>query len=233
MEDICNLLNLSHSPEIFDEDDKEKISMELKKDAIEQGIQNSKEQIFEFFLSRVRSRLHIVFATSPSGSLFRQRCRMYPALINCCTIDWYDKWSAEALRSVAKAHLVLDDFCEDEEKSRHFHDTISDACVLMHQSVESASSSYLQELRRHFYVTPKSYIEFIQLYKSVLRDKRREYDFNLKRMSSGLLKVAEAKDLVAVMQEDLIKLGPVLEQRSKVTTIILLLPCQLTANGMI
>ena len=141
---------------------------------------------------------------------------MYPSLINCCTIEWYDEWPSEALRSVAKAHLVVEDFGEEAEQSIYFHDAISDACVLIHKSVELASNTYLQELRRHFYVTPKSYIEFIQLYRSLLKEKKREYEFNLKRMSSGLSKVAEAKELVAVMQEDLIKLGPVLEQRSKV-----------------
>ena len=217
MEDVCNLLNLSQAPALFDEDDKERISLELKKEAIEQGIEDSKEQIFEFFLSRVRSRLHIVFATSPSGSLFRQRCRTYPALINCCTIDWFDEWTVEALRSVANAHLVVEDFGKNMEESSSFHDAISNSCVLIHKSVESASNSYLQELRRHFYVTPKSYIEFVQLYKSLLKEKKREFEFNLNRISSGLLKVAEAKELVAVMQEDLIKLGPILEQRSKVS----------------
>ena len=59
-----------------------------------------------------------------------------------------------------------------------------------------------------------SYIEFIQLYNSLLKEKKAEYNFSLSRMSSGLRKVAEAKDLVAVMQEELIKLGPILEQRS-------------------
>ena len=26
---------------------------------------------------------------SPIGEAFRVRCRMFPSLINCCTIDWY------------------------------------------------------------------------------------------------------------------------------------------------
>ena len=212
LEDVCNLLNLSQAQDIFDEEDKERISLELKKDAVEQGIQESKEQIFQFFLSRVRSRLHLVFSTSPSGSLFRHRCRTYPSLVQCCTIDWYDEWREDALRSVAKAHL--EDLIEDEGKSTHFYFAVSEACVLIHKSVASASNSYLQESNRHFYVTPRSYIEFIQLYNSLLKEKKAEYNFSLSRMSSGLRKVAEAKDLVAVMQEELIKLGPILEQRS-------------------
>lgn len=131
--------------------------------------------------------------------------------MNCCTIDWYDEWPSEALQAVAKAHLDVGDIGAED-----FHDAISNACVLIHRSVDVASASYLRELRRHYFVTPKSYIEFIQLYRSLLHKKKAEYDFNLKRISLGLKKVAEAKDMVTVMQEELIKLGPVLEERSKV-----------------
>ncbi|XP_065071378.1 dynein axonemal heavy chain 6-like isoform X2 [Rhopilema esculentum] len=217
LEEVCSLLNLSQAPDIFDEEDKERISLELKKEAIEQGIHESKEHVFEFFLSRVRSRLHLVFATSPSGSLFRQRCRLYPSLINCCTIDWYDEWPSEALQAVAQAHLDAKDFSDDESNALLLHQAISNSCVSIHKSVEAASAAYLQELQRHFYVTPRSYIEFIQLYRSLLEKKRREYNFNLQRMSTGLRKVAESKEMVSVMKEELVNLGPVLEQRSKDT----------------
>ena len=35
------------------------------------------------------SRLAKVLCMSPVGETFIQRCRMFPSLINCCTIDWY------------------------------------------------------------------------------------------------------------------------------------------------
>jgi dynein heavy chain len=31
----------------------------------------------------------------------RNRCRQFPSIINCCTIDWFDRWPNEALLSVA------------------------------------------------------------------------------------------------------------------------------------
>jgi hypothetical protein len=49
---------------------------------------------------RARHHLHIVFATSPVGSAFRTRCRQYPSLVNCMTIDWYSTWPSEALLGV-------------------------------------------------------------------------------------------------------------------------------------
>lgn len=31
--------------------------------------------------------------------------RQFPSLVNCCTIDWFNEWPAEALESVATMFL--------------------------------------------------------------------------------------------------------------------------------
>ena len=45
--------------------------------------------MFNFFVDRVREQLHVVLAMSPIGDAFRNRVRMFPSLINCCTINWF------------------------------------------------------------------------------------------------------------------------------------------------
>ena len=45
--------------------------------------------MYSFFTERVRKNMHIVLAMSPIGDAFRARLRMFPSLINCCTIDWF------------------------------------------------------------------------------------------------------------------------------------------------
>ena len=45
--------------------------------------------MYNFFIERVKSNLHVVLAMSPIGDAFRNRLRMFPSLINCCTIDWF------------------------------------------------------------------------------------------------------------------------------------------------
>lgn len=45
--------------------------------------------MYSKFIERVRSNLHLVLAFSPIGDAFRNRLRMFPSLINCCTIDWF------------------------------------------------------------------------------------------------------------------------------------------------
>lgn len=42
---------------------------------------------------------------SPIGEVFRARLRQFPSLVNCCTIDWFNEWPAEALESVATKFL--------------------------------------------------------------------------------------------------------------------------------
>lgn len=46
---------------------------------------------------------------SPIGDAFRTRLRMFPSLINCCTIDWFQAWPTDALE------LVANKFLEDVE----------------------------------------------------------------------------------------------------------------------
>lgn len=48
-------------------------------------------------------------AMTPIGDAFRNRLRMFPSLINCCTIDWFQSWPTDALE------LVANKFLEDVE----------------------------------------------------------------------------------------------------------------------
>ena len=45
--------------------------------------------MYNKFIERLRRNLHLVLAFSPIGDAFRNRLRMFPSLINCCTIDWF------------------------------------------------------------------------------------------------------------------------------------------------
>lgn len=46
-----------------------------------------------------------IAAMSPIGDAFRNRLRMFPSLINCCTIDWFQAWPSDALEMVANKFL--------------------------------------------------------------------------------------------------------------------------------
>ena len=86
------------------------------------GYVNSfRDGIFNHFISRVQERLHIVICMSPVGDAFRSRCRMFPSLVNCCTIDWFTVWPREALLSVAKTFFEHVDLGDESVKVSLHH----------------------------------------------------------------------------------------------------------------
>ena len=71
-------------------------------------------EIMMDFISKAKSNLHCVLAMSPIGEDFKRRLRMFPSLVNCCTIDWFLPWPKEALQSVAE-HFLNDVELESRE----------------------------------------------------------------------------------------------------------------------
>jgi dynein heavy chain len=60
-------------------------------------------------------------------------------------------------------------------------------------------------MRRHVYVTPKSYLSFIDLYKVVYRKKYDGIDVEESNIVSGLSKLKEATEGVEILKIDLKK----------------------------
>ncbi len=78
---------------------------ELRPAAKAAGVPETSEALYGLLLERVRTNLHVVLCLSPVGEAFRERCRMFPGLVNCTTIDWFTEWPADALFEVAQRQL--------------------------------------------------------------------------------------------------------------------------------
>ena len=61
--------------------------------------------------------------------------------------------------------------------------------AFVHTSVNHTSQSYLSNEQRYNYTTPKSFLEFIRLYQSLLRRNGRELRSKMERLENGLLKL--------------------------------------------
>ena len=128
----------------------------------------------------------MVLCFSPVGDKFRVRARQFPALVNCTAFDWFHGWPHEALVSVAQRFLVEIPDIEDEVR-----DTIAAHMAFVHTEVTAASIQYLAAVRRYSYTTPKSYLELISLYKTLLARKRENLAAAKERLVSGVEKIAQ------------------------------------------
>uniref|UniRef100_A0A7N8WVR0 Dynein, axonemal, heavy chain 7 n=1 Tax=Mastacembelus armatus TaxID=205130 RepID=A0A7N8WVR0_9TELE len=193
LEDIGNLLNTGEV---------KWLGAETKKQT-----DGSPLSLFNMFVERCRTQLHVVLAMSPIGDAFRNRLRRFPALINCCTINWFQTWPEDALQAVACR------FLEDVEMTAEIREGCINMCKSFHTSTTELSVRFLAELQRHNYVTPTSYLELISTFKTLLETKR---VMNLKsRYEVGLEKLESAAEQVATMQVELEALQPQLLVASK------------------
>lgn len=58
---------------MFAQDEKDRISANIREWAEGQGVSGSKETFYAAFINRVRDNLHIVLTMSPVGEAFRAR----------------------------------------------------------------------------------------------------------------------------------------------------------------
>ena len=163
MEDINNLLNTGEIPNLMLPEDKDKIINGVRPIVIEMKKVDTIDTINQTFISRVRDKLHICLCMSPVGDTLRVRCRMFPSLVNCCTLDWFTRWPEEALFYVSSSFLKdLDLPTEDVRRA------LAEMCMIIHTSVEEVSDLFYSQLRRRVYTTPKSYLDLINLYLNTL-----------------------------------------------------------------
>jgi dynein heavy chain len=101
LEDINNILNGGDVPNIYTNEEMDRILNGMRPLALDLAIVPTRENLFALYITRVRANLHLIICMSPIGDAFRNRLRMFPSLVNCCTIDWFSTWPEEALRSVA------------------------------------------------------------------------------------------------------------------------------------
>uniref|UniRef100_A0A0A9Z4J1 Dynein heavy chain 3, axonemal n=1 Tax=Lygus hesperus TaxID=30085 RepID=A0A0A9Z4J1_LYGHE len=213
VEDINMILNTGDVPNLYPGDEKADIldkMTQLPKDSGKKG-DTTPLALFNLFIERVKSNLHVALAMSPIGDAFKNRIRMFPSLINCCTIDWFTAWPDDALEKVAEAFLKTVDI-SDEMKEKSV--TI---CKEFHTTVKEASGEYFLKLKRKNYVTPTSYLELIKTFQSLHALKVEQITTLRMRYEVGLEKLDFAAGQVAVMQEELNALQPELVKTSEET----------------
>lgn len=102
LEDISILLNTCDLQSIYELADMNEIldSDKTKEVCKAKELPPTKQNLYDCYLKNVRMNIHIVLCFSPSGSTLRTRLRKFPALVNCCSIDFLENWPRAAMQSV-------------------------------------------------------------------------------------------------------------------------------------
>ncbi|XP_053614808.1 dynein axonemal heavy chain 12 [Plodia interpunctella] len=204
IQNLDSLLNSGEVPNLYGLDEKQEI-LELVRLAAQGGNRNldiGPLQILSFFIGRCKAKLHIVLCFSPIGSSFRTRLRLYPSLVNCCTIDWYDSWPEDALEMVAHYYMVKVNVPDKVKASAVI------ACKQFHVDARIVSATFFSQYGRKTYITSASYLNLIKSFTTLTNKKQRELRAAKLRYTNGLDKLGQAADAVAIMQRDLNALKP-------------------------
>jgi dynein heavy chain len=218
LEDVNNILNTGMVPNLFAPDETEQVigmARPLNKAA---GNFDSRDMIWQHFVSMVRASLHIVLAFSPVGEGFRSRCRQFPSLINCATIDWYDPWPKEALANVA--NRAYGESAEDLGL-RPLAEQLSDMSSVIHVSAAKAADDMFESLRRKTYTTPTSFLELMNIFLELFKKLRDKTGQKLQRYTIGAQKMSETRAVVETLQTQIVEMQPVLKKASEDTAVLM------------
>lgn len=135
--------------------------MPLKEESVTAGFFGS---LYNFFVSRIRSNLHIVLIMDNGNKEFLPRCQANPAFYTRCSIQWWDQWGSEGVTHLPQ--VLLKGLFPDELKQLlvfMYHkltsfrtSTVIDQLLQIHKSMENRGA------------TPRRFVTLITTYKKVL-----------------------------------------------------------------
>eukprot|EP01012_Entosiphon_sulcatum_P019543 TRINITY_DN24443_c0_g2_i1.p1 TRINITY_DN24443_c0_g2~~TRINITY_DN24443_c0_g2_i1.p1 ORF type:complete len:4685 (-),score=794.60 TRINITY_DN24443_c0_g2_i1:231-14285(-) len=211
--DVNDMLSSGDIPDLFANEEKDDIVRGLRTEVRAAYIVDTRENCWAFFLEKVRRRLHVVLSFSPVGDAFRIRSRRFPALVNCCAIDWFHPWPTSALMSVARRFLQDTDLGVLKDDVKRVRAKVVEFMAFAHYEVKRACQVYNDTENRHVYATPKSYLELIDVYRRILSLKLAEIDERKGRLETGMQRLHSAAEDVAGLQEQLTRNQSVVREK--------------------
>ncbi|CAE7410117.1 ODA11 [Symbiodinium natans] len=138
---------------------------------------------------------------SPVGDAMRGRARKFPALVNCTVIDWFQPWPMDALYNVGAK------FLEPIEQLGPQDSPVRQGIMeFLPYSFEAAGVPKDVSFcfgKRFAYTTPKSFLELIKLYTSMVGNKVDALEDQKNRLTNGLEKLHATSEQVAGLEEEL------------------------------
>eukprot|EP00937_MAST-01D_sp_MAST-1D-sp2_P001104 g1104.t1 len=196
---LNDLLSSGNIPDLYGQETRDEIIAALLTRVKRLGLSTSPASVWDFFISQIRTNLHCCLCFSPVSESFRTRAARFPALVNCTVIDWFQPWPEDALHAVGQKFLShIEDLGSDTVRS-----AIEDFMPFAFASVGAAAAEIGEVERRHVHTTPKSYLEMVTLYFTLLLQQRKDCNRAIDRLQSGLEKIESAGRVVAEIEAKL------------------------------
>lgn len=194
LEDINSILSSGDAPNLYTNEEISEIVQAVSDRALAVKVANNPAAIYQYFLQRVKINLHTIICMDPYSSAYRQRLRMFPALINCTNILWFSSWPEDGLQEVALRYLDKLDMVPAATRN-----LIAKAFVAAHTSVIAQSNQMMADIKRKVHITPSNYLELVTGYLELLKEKRMEVETAANKLRNGLSKLVETRDNVQQM----------------------------------
>jgi len=178
---------------LFAKDEKDGMAGETRNDFVKDcpHLEENLLNMFNYFMDRLRDNLHVCLCFSPVNAKFPIRAQNFPAVFTV-NINWFMPWPEVALVAVSSAFLgeyKID--CTTEEKQKLYGLTGSFQAL-----VRDMTDVYYARMRKHVYVTPKSFLCLIDFYKQLYKVKYEEINVQERSVNVGLQKLKEASEQV-------------------------------------
>merc|ERR1719428_715386 len=171
------------------------------------------ENLWSFFISRIRKNLHMSLCFSPVGDAMRNRARKFPALVNCTVIDWFQPWPTDALFNVAQKFLTpVEQLGEHDDPVRL---GIVDFFPFSFGCIGDLSKRFFETEKRFAYATPKTFLELIKLYTGTVSGKVDGLEDKKMRLTNGLEKLKVTQEQVAGLEEVLKEKAVVVAEKAQ------------------
>jgi dynein heavy chain len=93
---LNDLLSSGNIPDLFAPEEKDDLMNGVRSEAKQAGIIDTRENLWSYFIDKVKRNLHVVLCFSPVGDSLRVGARKwFPALVNCTVVDWFQPWAKE------------------------------------------------------------------------------------------------------------------------------------------
>ncbi|ETN45168.1 uncharacterized protein HMPREF1541_10045 [Cyphellophora europaea CBS 101466] len=211
LERMNTLLANGEVPGLFEGDEYASLMTACKEGAQRQGLLlDSQEELYKWFTQQIVRNLHVVFTMNPPQEGLSSKAATSPALFNRCVLNWMGDWSDQALFQVGFELTQSVDLDKPNFQSpdslpvayrglqlpASHRDTIVNAMVYIHYSIQQINSRLEKQQGIVTYLTPRHYLDFVAHFVKLFHEKREDLEDQQRHLNVGLDKLKDTVDKV-------------------------------------